>query len=38
LNIFTELLLGKKRDLDGTWTEPVATFSDPFAILREMVE
>ena len=31
-------LLGKKRDLDGTWTEPVATFSDPFAILREMVE
>ena len=31
-------MLGKKHDLDGTWTEPVATFSDPFAILREMVE
>jgi hypothetical protein len=24
--------------MDGTWIEPVATFSDPFAILREMVE
>ena len=29
---------GKKRDVDGTWTEDIATFSDPFSILREMVE